>query len=179
MHYDLESVRQSYGLCEDDFAALIGKSVSRYISYEIKQEIPCKYVYVLWKKLPNFPIPDDFFHYTSFVLNVNMRYHKLKQEDVAEMFGMRQATISSYFLGTPIPMYELKELFLKNFNPFIIPCIKCKGEDNQYHLEEITELDCRGDFLANKKKVSSRRKNTRKKQKKVQTSTNRENRKKK
>lgn len=160
MHYDLKSVRQSYGLREDDFAALIGKTVPRYMSYEIEQEIPCKYIYVLWKKLPNFPIPDDFFHYTSFTLNVNMRYHKLKQEDVAEMFGMRQATISSYLLGTPIPMYELKEKFIKNFSPMIIPCIECKSiEDNQFHLEEITELDCRGDFLANHKKSLSRKKN--------------------
>lgn len=159
MRFNLKAVRESYGMSVEEFAALIERSPVRYESYEAEKEIPCKFIYMLWKKLPNFPIPDDFFYYTSFTLNVNMRYHKLKQEEIADMFGMRQATVSSYFMGKPIPMYELKGKFLKNFNPMIIPCLVYKETgDCQPHIEEITELECRGDFVANRKKVRSRKK---------------------
>lgn len=163
MHYNLKPVRESYGMSVEEFAALIGRSPVRYEAYEAENEIPCKFIYMLWKKLPNFPIPDDFFHYTSFALNINMRYHKLKQEDIAKMFGMRQATVSTYFLSKPIPMYELKGKFDKCFNPMIIPCIVCKTDEKGSGIKEITELECRGDFVANRKKVRSLKKRARKK----------------
>lgn len=151
MHYNLKSVRESYGKTKEEFAALLGKSVPCYEIFEIEQEIPCKYIYMLWKLLPDFPIPDDFFHYTSFTLEINMKYRKLKQEDIAKMFNIRQATVSSYFIGDPIPMYELKDIFLANFNPLVVPCVPCK-EGNEVKIREIQELNCRGNFVTNKRK---------------------------
>lgn len=167
MHYDLKRVRESYGLSIPEFAALIGRSPSRYEVFERDGEIPCKHIYMLWKQLPDFPVPDDFFHYTSFTLNINMRYHRLKQVDIAEMFGMRQATVSAYFLGNPIPMYELKDKFLENFNPLIIPCMTYQESVNgEAKLTEIKELDCRGNFVASKRKRKTKKAATRCRKKK-------------
>lgn len=129
-----------------DFAKLIDMKEFFYSQYEQRKELPSKYVYVLWTKLKNFPIPDDFFFFTSFVLEVNMRYHHMTQMDVAKMFDIaNQSTISGY-LKDNIPMYEKKEYFLK-FKPFIMPSILLQDDRNNRKMKEITDLQAKGNFI--------------------------------
>ena len=158
MEIDIRKIRNSYGISKREFASLIGIKEVSYSSYEKRKELPSKYVYVLWKKLEDFPIPEDFFFYTSFVLETNMNYHNMTQIQIARMFGIaNQSTISSY-LKENIPMYEEKENFLK-FDPFIIPVELNKTSDG-YEKRLITDLIARGNFILVKKRkelLSSRK----------------------
>lgn len=145
MKLDIRAIRKDYGVSKKVFAEIIGIKEMSYAEYESRQELPSKYVYLLWKCLDNFPIPVDFFYYTSFVLETNMRYHHLTQTQVAKMFDIaNQSTISGYLKGN-IPMYEKKEYFLK-FDPFILPVILQTDED-AFKKEEITELIAKGNFI--------------------------------
>ena len=145
MKLDIRAIRKSYGMSKNAFASIMGIKELSYSEYETREELPSKYVYLLWKNLENFPIPDDFFYYTSFVLETNMSYHHMTQTEVAKMFDIaNQSTISGY-LKSNIPMYEKKEYFLK-FDPFIVPVILQKDE-NEFKKTEITELIAKGNFI--------------------------------
>ena len=134
-----------------EFAALIGIKKPFYSQYEIREELPSKHVYTLWKNLPDFPVPDDFFLYTSFTLEVNMRYHHLNQQKAAEMFDISSQSTMSGYMKENIPMYEKKEYFLK-FKPFIVPYELSTSDDKKIQ-KEITELTAKGNFiLAEKRK---------------------------
>lgn len=146
MELALRNIREEYGKTKKEFAELIGMKELFYAAYEERQELPSKYVYQLWKKLPKFPIPDDFFFYTSFVLEVNMKYHNMTQMELAIMFDIaNQSTISGY-LQDNIPMYEKKEYFQK-FEPFVLPTILTKGNNGKYNMKEITDLVPKGNFI--------------------------------
>ena len=145
MKLDIRAIRKSYGMNKNAFASIIGIKELSYSEYETRNELPSKYVYLLWKSLENFPIPDDFFYYTSFVLEINMCYHHLTQTQVAKMFDIaNQSTISGY-LKENIPMYEKKDYFLK-FDPFIIPEI-LQTDSKEFKKEMITELIAKGNFI--------------------------------
>ena len=145
MNIDLETIRKNYGMEKAEFADLIDMQEFYYSQYETRKELPSKYVYILWTKLKNFPVPADFFFYTSFVLEVNMRYHRMTQSDIAKMFDIaNQSTISGY-LRDNIPMYEKKEYFLK-FKPLIMPSILLQN-DKKAKLKEITDLEAKGNFI--------------------------------
>ena len=145
MVLDIREIRKSYGLSKSAFAEIMGIKELSYSEYETRKELPSKYVYLLWKSLENFPIPVDFFYYTSFVLETNMRYHHLTQTQVAKMFDIaNQSTISGYLKGN-IPMYEKKEYFLK-FDPFILP-VFLQTDEEKFKIEEITDLIAKGNFI--------------------------------
>ncbi len=145
MYIELKSIRKNYGLDKAVFADIIGISELFYAQYEQKNELPSKYVYLLWQNLEDFPIPADFFFYTSFTMEVNMKYHHLTQKKVADLFEIaNQSTISGY-LKENIPMYEKKEYFWK-FDPFIIPSVLVKDKDG-FSTEEITDLQAKGNFI--------------------------------
>ncbi|ADL36443.1 HTH domain-containing protein (plasmid) [Butyrivibrio proteoclasticus B316] len=145
MEIALREVRKSYGLTKAAFAEIIGITELFYSQYEQKNELPSKYVYLLWKSLEDFPIPEDFFFYTSFTLEINMKYHHMTQKQVAELFDIaNQSTISGY-LRNNIPMYEKKEYFWK-FEPFILPSILVSEKDG-YATKEITDLQAKGNFI--------------------------------
>ncbi len=152
MKISLKEIREQYGLSKTEFASLIGLKELFYSRYEYRGELPSKYVYTLWSKLDNFPVPEDFFFFTSFTLVVNMKYHGMTQKEVAEFFDIsNQSTISGY-LQDNIPMYEKKEYFLK-FNPFVVPAIVWPFEGH-YKREEIRDLTAKGNFiLAEKRRI--------------------------
>ena len=145
MKIALKEVRKKYALTKAAFAEIIGITELFYSQYEQKNELPSKYVYLLWKSLENFPIPEDFFFYTSFTLEINMKYHHMTQKQVADLFDIaNQSTISGY-LRDNIPMYEKKEYFWK-FKPFILPSILISDKDG-YMTKEITDLQAKGNFI--------------------------------
>ncbi len=155
MEISLKEIRTSYGLDKASFAKIIGMKEPFYSQYELRNELPSKYVYILWQNLSDFPIPKDFFYYTSFVLDVNMRYHHMTQIQVAKMFDIaNQSTISGY-LRENIPMYEKKEYFLK-FKPFILPLIVHNDKSNTK--KEITDLQAKGNFILVEKRRIQRQK---------------------
>ena len=159
MKVDLGVIRESYGMDRASFAKLINIGEIMYSQYEMKSELPSKYVYLYWTKLKNFPIPDDFFLYTSFVLETNMRYHNMTQKQIAKMFDIaNQSTISGY-MQENIPMYEKKEYFYK-FDPFVIPCIlKKDNKTGKDKLVNITSLRAKGNFvLVEKRRLQKKRK---------------------
>ncbi len=145
MNIELRKIRESYGMTKASFAEIIGITDLFYSQYEQKCELPSKYVYLLWRSLKDFPLPKDFFFYTSFALEVNMKYHHMTQKQVAEMFDIaNQSTISGY-LRDNIPMYEKKDYFWK-FDPFILPSILVSG-NGKYTTKEITDLEAKGNFI--------------------------------
>lgn len=154
MKYDLKEVRKKYGFSMHEMSKFIGIMPTYYSRYEEEGDIPSKYIYILWLKISDFPIPDDFFWYTSFTLMVNMKYHKMTQSEIAEMFDIRsQSTICSLFKNN-IPMYELKEYFNK-FDPLIIPLKVPKERINNNLIEygqPIQDLTGRGNFISAAKK---------------------------
>ena len=120
MQFDLKKVREMYGYTQGEFARFMKIGISYYQQYESHCEIPSKYIYTLWKNLKDFPIPDDFFVYTSMTLLTNMQYHKMKQSQICELFGLKaQSTVSNY-LKENVPLYELKDKF-QIFDPLIVP----------------------------------------------------------
>ncbi len=142
MKYNLKEAREHYGLTKAQMAGLVGLKELFYSKYEKKGEFPSKYIYILWTKLDGFPVPDDFFYYTSFTMQVNMKYHRLSQKQVAELFDIaNQSTISGY-LSQNIPMYEAKEYFEK-FDPLIIPMTMPANGG----LQEIKDLVPKGNFI--------------------------------
>ncbi len=146
MKISLKEIRNSYSLTKAEFADIIGITELFYAQYEQKSELPSKYVYTLWTKLKDFPIPEDFFFYTSFTLEINMKYHHMTQKQVADLFDIaNQSTISGY-LRYNIPMYEKKEYFWK-FDPFIVPSILDSDDDGGFVTEKITDLEAKGNFI--------------------------------
>ena len=157
MQLELTKIRESYGMTCSEFAKILDMSEVFYSRYEQRGELPSKYAYILWKKLKKFPLPDDFFYYTSFTLAVNMKYHGMTQKDIANFLDIaNQSTISGY-LQENIPMYEKKEYFLK-FDPFIIPMASTvKGGD--FMLRKITDIEAKGNFvLVEKRRLQKIRK---------------------
>lgn len=152
MRYDLESVRKTYNMSLNEFASICGISPHYYEFYEKDGEVPCKYIYKLWKQLPEFPIPDDFFCYTSFSLCVNMKYHRLKQTEIAEKFGVMQQTISHYLTKEPILMYEMKDKFLETFDPFIMPMQVNFSDNGKPSYIIMDNLTAGGNFVSAKRK---------------------------
>lgn len=153
MLYDLEKVRKSYKCSIEEFAGLLEISPYYYELYEKEGEIPCKYVYKLYEQLPNLPLPADFFCYTSFSLCVNMKYHKMKQVELAEKFGIMQQTVSHYLTNKePILMYEMKEKFLNTFNPFIMPFQVMEASEENLRVEQMTKMCIKGNLVAAKRK---------------------------
>lgn len=157
MQIDVKTIRKNYGLTAHMFAQAIGISDSIYARYEANKELPSKYVFSLWQKFDDFPLPDDFFYYTSYTLYINMKYHKMTQKEAAVFFDIANQSTMSMFLQENIPMYEKKDYFLK-FDPFIIPQI---AEENggQYMFKSITDLKAKGNFmLAEKRRIQKIRK---------------------
>lgn len=157
MQIDVKTIRKERGMTSRAFAQVIGISESIYTRYEAKKELPSKYVFSLWQEIKDFPIPEDFFYYTSYTLYVNMKYHKMTQKEAAVFFDIANQSTMSVFLQDNIPMYEKKDYFLK-FDPFIIPQI---AEDNgsQYMFKPITDLKAKGNFiLAEKRRIQKIRK---------------------
>lgn len=136
MKIDLRAIREELGLPARTVTRAMGLTASFYYHCEKKKEIPCRYVYKAWCEIPEYPIPDDFFYYTSYVLMCNMKYHSLRQKEIAEKFNMSSQGRISDLMKENVPMYELKEEFISTFNPLIVP-FKI-GEDGRKHL--ITEL---------------------------------------
>lgn len=149
-----------YGFSVQEMGRFVGIAPIYYERYEKEGEIPSKYIYRLWLKIKGFPIPDDFFWYTSFTLIVNMKYHKLTQTQIARMFDIQnQSTISS-LLSDNIPMYELKEYF-HQFEPLIIPMqaeFDCGKDNAERH--EIQELKPKGNFISVRKKREARKRSS-------------------
>lgn len=153
MLYDLEKVRKSYKKSIEEFASVLGISPYYYETYEKEGEIPCKYIYKLYQHYPNFPIPADFFCYTSFTLCVNMKYHQMKQVDLAKKFGVMQQTISHYITNKkPILMYEDKDKFIKAFDPLIMPFTVKKANEDNLEVEQMTQMSIKGNLVAAKRK---------------------------
>lgn len=144
MKFDLYDVRvNKYKYTIEKFAKFAGIGKAYYAKYEKEGEIPSKYIFNLWTRLPDFPIPNDFFYYTSVTLLVNMKYHRLSQKEIAELFGLEtQASVSKYTNGQ-YPMYEKKECFKNVFDPLIIPFILNEDEEMD-KFYPITDLSPRG-----------------------------------
>ena len=119
MEYDLNEVRKSYNLDAATMAQIAGISKKKYLQYEKAGEIPSKLIHTYWEKIPNFPIPADFFCYTSAILAINMKYHNMTQKEIAKMFHIKTQSKVSLILSKNIPMYEEKSYFLR-FNPLIV-----------------------------------------------------------
>ena len=126
MQFDLKKGREKINKRASEIAKAAGIGESFYRKYEKENMIPCKYIYKIWKKYPEYPIPEDFFYYTSYSLQCNLTYHNLTQKDAAKILGLSGQPIISKYLSKNIPMYEYKEAFLKSFVPFIVPYIKEK-----------------------------------------------------
>lgn len=156
MKYNLKKVRMSYGMSTNQFSKVCGLSSTSYELYEIKKEIPCKYIYRLSQRLPNFPVPNDFLYYTSFSLDINMKYHHMTQKEAAEIFGVKQQTISRYVQGKPFLMYEWKDKFLAAFKPFIVAteCLSTTGGSKTI-LAPI-QIDDRGNLMSTERRITEK-----------------------
>lgn len=152
MFYDLKEYRTSHDLTITEMANLAGMSEKHYESCELKGEIPCKYIYKVYTEGKDLPLPEDFFYFTSYTLKCNMKYHRMSQNRIAELFGYSNQSTISNILNDNIPMYELKEKFGEVFDPLIIPLRLKDGE-----LLPITELIPRGNFMLGVTRVGNRK----------------------
>lgn len=158
MKFDLAYVREhQYKMTKQDFAKYIGIGAVYYEKYEEAGEIPSKYIYKLWCRLPNFPIPSDFFYYTSQTLLMNMKFHNKKQIDMMKQFGFEtQATVSNY-LRDNLPMYEKKKNFQKAFKPMIVPFELTEEEPGKIRFYPLTDLTPKGNMMEEYSKMARRR----------------------
>ena len=155
MEFNLKEVREQYGLSEEEFAVLCGISPYYYITYEKENQIPCKYIYLLWKQLPKFPIPDDFFYYTSLTLRFNMVYYNMTQIEIAARFGTLQQTISHYMTKGPLLMYEMKDKFLDCFGRIIVPYVVEPKENGMSKGKLYTDYKVTGNFMATERRKNA------------------------
>lgn len=140
MKYDLYNVRTNmYQYTQEEFANLMEIALSTYLRFEKEGEIPSKYIYKIWTKIPGFPIPEDFFCFTSGTLLVNMKFHHLTQNDIKKLFGIENQSSVSMYLAKNYPMYEMKEKFLQ-FDPFIVPLEMKYDEEGNMKYFPITKL---------------------------------------
>lgn len=121
MNFDLYTVRRFYNLNQSAFARAAGLAVANYAKYERKNEIPSKYLYQLWLNLPDFPLPNDFFYYTSITLDINMRFYAITQKEICKIFGYSSQAVVSKYLKLRVPMYEKKECFRDAFPELVLP----------------------------------------------------------
>lgn len=149
MIFDLKKARKELGISAEDIAKAAGIVESFYRKYEKEGAIPSKYIYKIWQQYPKYPLPDDFFWYTSYSLQCNLTYHDLTQKDAARILGLSGQPVISKYLSANIPMYEYKEEFRKNFDPLIIP-VK-KGSDGS--IKYITELTPAGGFKRDRNRI--------------------------
>lgn len=156
MKYDLKYTRELLGLSLEDVSKYIGLGTVYCEKYENLGDLPSKYVYLLWKRVPGVPIPEDFFYFTSYTLEINMKYHKLKQIDIRDKFHLQNQSIVSKYMAENIPMYEMKDYFLENFHPFIIP-LEMKYEKKQINYYPITEMEPKYNVTESYHKMAKRR----------------------
>ncbi len=143
MKFDIKKVRtEQYNMSLRKFAGYCGIGPAYYKKHEEAGDIPSKYIYTLWRRLPNFPLPHDFFFFTSWSLQLNMNLHSMTQTQIAEMFGFRTQALVSKYMSENIPMYEMKEIFLK-FKPFYAP-VEYKQASEGFRLLPIYELTPKG-----------------------------------
>lgn len=171
MKYNLKELRESKGYCISDFAKILVINHTIYSRYEKQGEIPSKYIYKLWQKIDGVPLPDDFFYYTSLTMMINMKFHRMTQQEIASMFDIsNQSTISS-LMKKNIPMYEAKEIFLQ-FDPLIVPMEGVIGDrigkDEEIQISPIKELAVSGNLM-----LLEKRREARKKRKNGKQTTNR------
>ncbi len=121
MKFELRKARKALGVSAADIAKASGIVESFYRKYEKDGCIPSKYIYKIWKEYPDYPIPEDFFWYTSYTLQCNLTYHGLTQTDAAKILGLSGQPVISKYLSENIPMYEYKDKFNKYFDPLIVP----------------------------------------------------------
>lgn len=159
MKYNLREVRESYGMTIPEFAKIAGISEYCYRQYENDEEVPCKYIFALWKELNTeerkFPLPEDFFYYTSATLLINMKFYRIKETEAAKQFGVRQSTLSSFVAKEPMPMYELKEKFHETFSKLIIP-YEYDRDAEEPEPKIYTDLTKRGNFVSSRRKKEYR-----------------------
>lgn len=77
-------------------------------------------------KLLKFTLPEDFYWYTGYTLEINRRFQKLKQEQVAELFGFTTPRLRKIAMSDNL--YDYKEKFHEVFKPMIFPAIKVFDE---------------------------------------------------
>ena len=147
MQYKLKEARQSIGISAKDIAKAAGIVEPFYRKYEKKECIPCKYVYKIWLKYPKYPLPKDFFWYTSFTLKCNLDYHKITQAQAARMLGISSQSTISRYLASDIPMYDYKDKFNKAFVPLVVPMEvkECNSREGPVQtLKYIVNLEIQG-----------------------------------
>ena len=121
MKYNLKEVRKKYGFSMQEMGKFIGIMPTYYSKYEEEGEIPSKYIYRLWLKISDFPVPDDFFCYTSFIRmllckvtltgKIHLKSQNLWPQQYLLFFcNLLKASLISWFL----------RLYIKGFNMGII-----------------------------------------------------------
>lgn len=148
MKIDLNRIRHDLDIPAKTVIEAMGLTPSFYYHCEKKQEIPCRYVYKAWDKIPGFYIPEDFFYYTSYTLLCNMKYYSMKQSEIAKLFNFASQGRVSYLMQENVPMYEMKEEFIKAFNPLIVP-FKVDEKGNK---TPITDLVPKMNFVTRRKR---------------------------
>ena len=156
MKYDLKKTMELLDLTFDDVSKYLGIEAPYCRKYAKLGELPSKHVYVLWKRLPGTPIPEDFFYYTSYTLQINMKYHDLKQIDIRDMFHFKNQSTVSKYMSENIPMYEMKELFIENFDPLIVP-LEIKYNENNINFYPITDLVSKCNVMESFRKMAIER----------------------
>jgi len=146
MEFDLKTAREKYCLSCKEMGDKMGLQEIFYKKYEISGEVPSKYILKLWQELEDFPIPEDFFYYTSFTLVVNLKYHHMKQQDAADAFGYSNQSTISNFVQENIPMYEKKKEFIETFKPLIVPFEIADYEVSTIP-QSMTELCAKGNLM--------------------------------
>ena len=152
MEFNLRKARESIGLSAKDAARAAGITESFYRKNEKDRKLPCKYLYKIWKEYPEYPLPADFFWYTSFTLKCNLNYHNITQKEAAKILQVSSQALVSKYLSTNIPMYEYKEIFDEAFVPLIVPMV----EKNNGSLKYMTDLEPAGNLMMRHKKNTIR-----------------------
>lgn len=166
MKYNLSEVREKYGFTMKAMGEMLGLEQVCYKKYEDIGEIPSKYIYTAWSKDNSFPVPEDFFFYTSFTMEVNMKYHKMTQRQVADAFGIANQTTVSNLMLDNIPMYEKKDTFHEVFSPLIVPRIFMQKQtedamtqgsnfypvEDTFILDDLSDLVPKGNFMLVRKR---------------------------
>lgn len=124
MNIDLRQIRLKHKLSCMQMAKIAEVSESHYRNYELSGAMPSQHVYLLWTRLSAFPLPVDFFCYTSKTLAMNMKYHHISSKEIVDAFSLGTSSKLNKLLVEDVPMYEQKELF-SMFNPLIV-CLNIK-----------------------------------------------------
>lgn len=122
MQYEeFEVKRKNLRISKAMLAKILGISRQAYYKWELRGEVPDRFVKKLYETFDDVK-PKDFDFYSAENIRLNMKVYNMTMNETAKELGMSIASLN-YHLAKGDSFYTYKRRVNAIFKPLIIPCV--------------------------------------------------------